>query len=94
MKSPTDKALAKMFRAPLVEWDKLAWPISSGDKLTISRAAENDAERLVLLAEYLDALANGSIHASAVKQANKRVAKVRKSLGYSYPKQGLAGVSF
>jgi len=94
MKSPADKSLDKMFRAPLVKWPALAESIASSNKTSIALAAENDAERLVLLAEYLGALANRQTHSGAVKHAQKRVAKVRKALGYSYPKQGLAGVSF
>jgi len=94
MKSPTDKALDKLTRAALVQWSKIAGRLDCMDQAIVSRNAEQDAVRLVLLSAYLDALANGQTHSGAVNTAQKRVAKVRKALGYSYPKQGLASVSF
>lgn len=89
----TDKTLAKLFAAPPIEWPRMADKLNSSDMLTVSRMAENDAERLAFIGEYLSARANGRDSGDAVKQARSKVAKVRRAMGYSYPNHGLARLS-
>ncbi len=90
MKSTNDKALSKLLKSAPIDWPSQADKFNSSDMLSISRMADSDAERLVFLSEYLSARANGRDSNGAVKQARKRVKKVRRAMGYSYPDSGLA----
>lgn len=94
MTSSNQRRLSRLVRSALVRWPDAAARLDSGSQMEIARAAESDAERLILLGAYLSALANGAAHNTAQKRAARAVAKVRRAMGYAYPKQGLAGVSW
>lgn len=47
------------------------------------------AERLVRLGEYTETRLNLGGHEQAVGNQNRRATKVRKAMGYSYPKQDI-----
>lgn len=93
MKTKTDRILARFMRAPLVDWPKMADRLTKTDShalIEASRLADAQLQRLALFAEYADIRGCANTHALAFKHAQRRVAKVRKALGYSYPKSGLA----
>lgn len=99
MKTKTDRILARFMRAPLVDWPRMADRLTKSNGhnpalIEASRLANDQLQRLALFAEYADIRGCANTHALALKHAQKRVAKVRKALGYSYPKSGLATVTW
>lgn len=99
MKTKTDRILARFMRAPLVDWPKMADRLTKTNDnahalIEASRLADAQLQRLALFAEYADIRGCANTHALAFKHAQRRVAKVRKALGYSYPKAGLASMTW
>jgi len=83
------RTLKSLTKLPPVKWDRRVSSLSSTDQLELNRAVESDAQRLILLGEYLSSRSNGQDHAGAVKRANARVVKVRRAMGFTYPERGL-----
>jgi hypothetical protein len=54
---------------------------------TIRGELEAMSQRAVLLAEYIDQSSYHD-HDAAVKEANKKLVRVRKAMGYAYPSRG------
>ncbi len=81
-----ERTLRRIVKAPLVKWPALVAKLSSEDAVAISRALEEDAQRGLLLSEYMCFRASGTGHPSAHERAYAKLAKVRKALGYAYPK--------
>lgn len=79
------------------EWDSFANAFAGKYEATgreLARAIEVQAERLMLLAEYLGTRLGSDgcgvhDHATAAKEVAKLHKKLRKTLGYSYPEQGV-----
>lgn len=92
MSNPTDKTLTRILRSPLVKWPELVGKLTQSQRLELSRAASGDIERLVLLGEYAETHDQGHLYAR--DKARRLTVKVRKALGFSYPKQGLAQVNW
>jgi len=90
----TDKTLARILRAPLVKWPELVGQLTHSQRIELSRAASGNIERLALLGEYAETYDSPEAHSYALKKAQRVTAKVRKALGFSYPKSGLATVSW
>lgn len=83
-------AVRKIKTAPLVELDTIISQCGAGDRIDISRAISDDAQRLARIAGYLVAReGNDAGHAAGVKKANTVVAALRRALGYTYPRQDL-----
>lgn len=89
----TSRTFARFMRAPLVKWPAMAARLPEPQRLELSRAASDTIQRLSLLGEYAETL-GGNDHAYALTKAQRLCAKVRKALGYSYPKQGLPSVNW
>lgn len=94
MTTTNERALRRLLRAPLVKWPTMAAKLDGSTQMEIARALESDAERAVLLSEYLESLSYGAGHTAAQRLAARKVKRVRKALGYTYPDQGLAAVSW
>ncbi len=93
MRSSNSLRLKKLLKAPLVKWPALVKDIPQLDCLEIARTMEGQIQVSVLLAEYLS-LASTMEHEAARKVASKKLIKVRRALGYAYPKEGLAEVTW
>lgn len=87
------KASAILSEPPCM-WRELAAPLSDADLARFSTVLRDEAQRAILLSEYLGVRSYGTDHAKAVKLAQAKLVKVRKALGFSYPKDGLATVKF
>lgn len=90
------QALAWIECAP-VQWDGITTECLKRGTATVQEIAnclDSMAERCARLSGYLEARGatgcgdNG--HAEGVKSSNKKVTKVRKAIGYSYPKSDLS----
>lgn len=55
----------------------------------LAREMESKALHLIRQAAYLDARGELVGHAGAVEHQNRRVKRVRKALGYTYPQDDL-----
>lgn len=90
-----DKTLRKLMTAPPVKWAGIMGKLSSSDRLTLSRALSHDAQRLAFLSEYAETFYDGPDgHDYAVNKARRLTARVRRALGYTYPKEGFATLRF
>ena len=54
---------------------------------SVAREAARAAERAIRLMAYLEARSINESHQQAVSAQNKAATKVRRAIGYSYPKQ-------
>ena len=84
----------RMLKAPPCEWEKMLDRNAEGqDWNAVEDYLDAMAQRAAMLAEYI-ATRKGldgcgpKDHAECVKRANKRLAAVRKGMGYSHPKSG------
>lgn len=63
-------------------------PLDS-DRVELARDLEFQAVKLLRLSEYIGARGEGQDHSEAVKEQNRTITKIRKALGYTYPKDDL-----
>lgn len=88
------RLLTRILRAPLAKWPEMITALDLIDRDTLSHYGESDIERLTMLSAYMW-LRNGTDdHKTALKYARAKTIKVRRALGYAYPKQGLAQVNW
>ena len=80
-----NRALLPYMRAPVADWEKISRRLWR----TQSRASTNagyDAQNFALVSAYLSARNMGASHEAAGKHAYAILVKVRRALGYTYPK--------
>jgi hypothetical protein len=83
-----DKRTFPLLHAPLVEWRDRVRALSPRERMTIASDCDALAQRAVMLRTYLDHIDCEGDHAHAVTRANAALVKVRRLLGYAYPKAG------
>lgn len=80
-----NRCLLPYMRAPVADWEKISRRLWR----TQSRASTNagyDAQNFALVSAYLSARNMGASHEAAGKYAYAILVKVRRALGYTYPK--------
>ena len=88
----------KMLALPRSKWtDSMSYkwtPKTQADWISLVDFLDDTAQRAAQLAQYVS-MRQGcdgcgpKTHGDAVKEANRKLEKVRKALGYSYPKSGI-----
>jgi hypothetical protein len=71
---------------PPVGFEQAASTTDEGELQTIVEQLDKLAVHATRVSRYMDARTMGRGHESAVKDSNRTVEKVRKALGYTYPK--------
>lgn len=94
MTPQNERTLRRLLRLPPVKWATAIAKLDSTAQVDISRAMEDDAQRCILLSGYLYSVACGGSHESAQKLASRKLAKVRRAMGFTYPEQGLPEASW
>lgn len=94
MSNHLNRRISRFMRAPLAKLPAMVEKANVNDMMSMARAMESDTQRMVFTGEYVHHRACGQNHASALKLARAKIVKVRRVLGYAYPKEGLASVSF
>lgn len=75
--------------SPPATWDKTVTSLSDNEKADLFSELDAMAQRSAMLAAYIALRINtDNGHDAAVKAANKKLAQVRKALGYTYPESG------
>ncbi len=92
--SLNERRIKRLLNTPLFKWKTKALAISQLDRLAMASAMESDMQRMALLSEYLANLYDEPTHEAARKAAGKRVVKIRKALGYTFPADGLNTVKW
>lgn len=80
-----NRCVAPYMKAPCADWEKISRRLAK----TNGRAATNagyDSQNFALVSAYLSARNMGQSHAAAGKHAYSILVKVRRALGYAYPK--------
>lgn len=86
-KTATVERIAK---AAPIDWHGIITEIEHPFQRTeVASALEWRAVAAARASAYVQAIADGYSHTEAVKSSNKRVAKVRKALGFTYPKDDI-----
>lgn len=70
---------------PPAQWSQRLRSRAAGNTADVTREIERVMQRGAMLAAYLDARAAGSEHVAAVKAANRKLVRVRRAMGFSYP---------
>lgn len=70
-----------------VDWQSQAAQTPEARRLELARALDDIAQHAARLSAYLETFSNG--HDAAVRAQNRRIAKVRRALGFTYPKADL-----
>ena len=80
----------KILEAAPIEWPELVKALPSSEMLELSRWLDSVSEGAARLSAYVEARGGSgcgdSGHDRAVKAQNRRAAKVRRALGYTFPK--------
>ena len=76
--------IAKVQGSPLSDLPKLYKQMGPRMAQEVSIALENAAQSRVREAEYLYSRSQGAGHEQANKRQNKKIAKVRKAMGYNW----------
>jgi hypothetical protein len=83
----------KLLKLPPAEWSQAMnypWtPERQGDWDCVGDVLDSQATRRVLLSGYIFARVNGQNHSQSVRAANRKLVKIRRAIGYSYPKAGM-----
>lgn len=67
------------------EWQGVADKLTSSKMQDLSQILDAIAQRAALLGEYLDVRSYGMRdHEGAAKEAEKRLVRIRKAMGYTY----------
>lgn len=88
----TDKQLRRLVGLAPSQWEntieELLLNYRPSELGELTRAMESEAERLAYLAEYIEARSiYGHEHQSAAKVASRRMKKISKALGFTYPER-------
>lgn len=83
----------RILEAAPVTWDSKVSKLSMSDRQELERTLSDLCQRAARLIGYLEARGTTGCgdggHADGVKESNRRVAKVRKALGYTQAKHDL-----
>jgi len=86
------ETLLQMIAAPAVSWEATIDKMSSSERDDLLREVEAVACRAALFSGYVGQRygygCGDQGHKHAAKEANRRLVKVRKALGFSYPERG------
>ena len=80
---------ARLLKVPPVKWDEEFQKLDHACVGEISRQLCGTVVYLTRTALYFESRYLGRDHKAAVKASNEGVARVRKALGYTYPKDPL-----
>jgi cytidylate kinase len=88
------KRAKQIMARPMVEWEAAADRMNARERAEIADALNQITQRAARAASYFEERygygCSDRGHAEAVKAQNKLVAKIRKALGFSYPKQDVS----
>lgn len=84
------KLFEEVTSKPLSELPNLVEQYSASELSELSKEMERFSLNLIRIASYLDSRCyDMNDHDGAVKEQNKLIAKVRRAMGFSYPKQDI-----
>lgn len=91
----SERVLRSMLRGPIAEWDKKAdrLPAAFEDMQMVLGRLESEAQTVVLLVTYVGARVGASAgvkrdHQEAANEANNRLTRVRRAMGYTNYSKG------
>lgn len=80
--------LRRLVKLPPVEWERETGKLSNEKRRELETECNEISQRLILLGSY-GFHSCESTHEQAVKLAMSQLVKVRRALGYAYPKAGV-----
>lgn len=84
----------QILNGAMVEWEEAVRMLTSAQIQEVQNRCDAMAERAARLSGYLDARgATGcgdSGHSEGVKRSNKKAHRVRKALGFTYPRKDIS----
>lgn len=90
MKMKTETKLGEIAALPMSEWQQALATVPLEHMIAMRDEGEGLVVRLARLTEYVEYVSAKQGHARAVKAQNKRAEKVRKAMGFAYPKADVA----
>lgn len=87
--SQEQTAVIEFLLAPPTEWEELWEGMTPYQQARLADQLDGYCVWAARAASYAETMRNGGEHADAVKAQNKTAAKVRKALGFTYPKQDI-----
>lgn len=83
------KVLKEMLDGPMVNWSQQIATLDTKEMCNIEDQAWDAIVRMARIATYVEFRAGGYTHTRAVKEQNKMATKVRRVIGFSYPKDDI-----
>lgn len=88
-----DELAARIINSAPVDWQAIADAMTASERDEVSRKLENSAVWMSRAAAYFEERGGYGCgdqgHSAAVKVQSKQAEKVRRALGFSYPKQNI-----
>lgn len=85
----TRRQLERFVNAPMVKWAQLHDRMREGDRWDVDHHYAAMVERYARAEAYISRRRSGGTHADAVKASNKVAERVRRAMGFTYPRQNI-----
>lgn len=76
----------ELLEAPMIDWYAISAKLTNEERAEVSRLLDSKIEEAARLRGFIEALNHGA-RPAAVTASNNLAAKIRKALGFTYPRQ-------